>query len=333
MPVEILLEQEKVPSHGACPSSSSLSLDTNTQTHRFFRWTSHVLGKGWAAMRLGTWGILELLYPSYCAACLVPLPIGTEGCLLCIGCRLGNWPLAEIPVCSRCCAPLDEEILGATSQEGACRKVILRASDVVSAEMSDYRSRWSSQEEVEISLDGACPSCRGEGIGLARAWACFAYAGSVRALLQQWKYQGDAFAGEALCALFREEACGLASQIGMYDWLIPVPLSRKRLHQRGFHQAWELTKSLAPFAKGQMLPEILQRHETTSQVGLSGAERRSALLGQVFLAPWVKERLRGARILLIDDVITTGATLGTCADILRQAGAVRVDALSLCRAI
>jgi len=109
--------------------------------------------------------------------------------------------------------------------------------------------------------------------------------------------------------------------------VVPVPLHRKRLAERGYNQALEIARSLS--ANGYRLdPGCCQRHKPTSaQSDLPASARK----GNVHNAFSVSRRLEGRRVLLIDDVMTTGATLNELARTLKKAGAERVEARVIAR--
>lgn len=114
------------------------------------------------------------------------------------------------------------------------------------------------------------------------------------------------------------------------DRVIPMPLSPHRLQTRGYNQALELARHLAEAPRLDL--HSLQRLETGShQVGASRAQRLAQAGESFWLAPSAVSRLRGQRVVLIDDVMTTGATLWAAAHLLRQAGACHVAALVLAR--
>lgn len=115
------------------------------------------------------------------------------------------------------------------------------------------------------------------------------------------------------------------------DLILPVPLHRWRLLARGFNQSALLARRVARLTGRTWSPFLLERHRATaSQQGLGAEARRENITAASFRLRR-PERIEGARIVLVDDVLTTGATLGACATVLRRGGAARVDALVLAR--
>ncbi len=114
------------------------------------------------------------------------------------------------------------------------------------------------------------------------------------------------------------------------DVLVPVPLHRWRLLRRKFNQSGLLAAELSRLVHVPVDPFLLQRvRATPQQVGLSEAERRRNVSGAFRVPPAVVARVENRRIVLVDDVITTGTTVSACARALRRAGAARVDVLAL----
>lgn len=112
-----------------------------------------------------------------------------------------------------------------------------------------------------------------------------------------------------------------------FDFVVPVPLHRLRLAERGFNQSALLARPVARVLSVPFLPVALERTRATPrQTDLDADARRASVLG-AFRAR--DERVRGARLLLVDDVRTTGATLDACALALGDAGALSVDVLAL----
>jgi ComF family protein len=121
----------------------------------------------------------------------------------------------------------------------------------------------------------------------------------------------------------------LAQQPLHADLVVPVPLAPARLRRRGFNQAALLADQVAAAVHGTIVPEVLRRQERAAQSTLAAAERLLNLKG-AFACP-LPTRVQGRRVLLVDDVVTTGATVSACADTLAEAGARRVSALAFAR--
>lgn len=114
--------------------------------------------------------------------------------------------------------------------------------------------------------------------------------------------------------------------IAQIDYLIPVPMHPKDLQKRGFNQAEHLGKWCARYLEIPLRTDLLKKvRRTKAQHDLSARERQKNLHGAYLAHPTL---LRGKRILLIDDVITTGATMAECADTLRHMGALSVCGLA-----
>jgi ComF family protein len=114
------------------------------------------------------------------------------------------------------------------------------------------------------------------------------------------------------------------------DVIVPVPLSRLRLLLRHFNQAAMLGKELSRQVGIPTNPLLLRRARATrSQVGLTRDQRRRNVAGAFNVPKHLRPRLKGRNVLLIDDVVTTGATIDACARTLKRAGATRVDVLAL----
>jgi ComF family protein len=112
--------------------------------------------------------------------------------------------------------------------------------------------------------------------------------------------------------------------------LVPVPLHPRRRRERGFNQAELLALALARGTGLEVSPGLLvRRRDTSSQAGLSAASRRRNVTGA--FAARHRPRLVGRTLVLVDDVITTGATAAACARVLKQAGAAEVRLVTVAR--
>lgn len=180
-----------------------------------------------------------------------------------------------------------------------------------------------------ISLNGSmalCGDCQRSrpSFSALRSWSAFD--GRIRIALHHLKYRRDIGLGEALTPQFTQFARGLG---WFAELLVPVPLGQKRLKERGYNQAELIAWPFAMATAVDYAPDALQRvRDTRSQVGLSRRERRdnvrAAFRGNA-------ARVHGRRILLVDDVATTGSTLSSCAEALFAAGARDVTALTVAR--
>jgi ComF family protein len=160
-----------------------------------------------------------------------------------------------------------------------------------------------------------------------RARAVAHFSGSMRTLVHRFKYadrqDARALFGQWLFDASRE----LRAEA---DIIVPVPLNRLRLLSRRFNQAAILAKTLSKLSKLPMDPSVLRRmRSTASQVGLSQAQRRRNVAGAFGVPRNRRASVSGKRVLLVDDVITTGATAAACARALKRAGAIRVDVVAL----
>jgi ComF family protein len=114
------------------------------------------------------------------------------------------------------------------------------------------------------------------------------------------------------------------------DLIVPVPLTRSRLLRRRFNQAAILATEVSRCSGIPSEPLLLLRTKSTPpQVGLTREQRRQNVSGAFALAEHRRARVAGAKIVLVDDVVTTGATANACARTLKRGGAARVDVLTL----
>ena len=127
-------------------------------------------------------------------------------------------------------------------------------------------------------------------------------------------------------------ARGAADLLPDVDAVAPVPLHPWRLLRRRYNQAAEIARPLARRIGAAYLPDALTRRRATpTQAGKAGEARRRNVEGAFAVAPSWRKRLAGRRVLLVDDVLTTGATAEACAMALKDAGAIRVDVAVIAR--
>jgi ComF family protein len=129
-------------------------------------------------------------------------------------------------------------------------------------------------------------------------------------------------------------APGAQDLIAGSDWLVPVPLKPQRLSSRGYNQAWELVKALRArltHAPAGLADALVRLGDAPAQHSLPREQRLRNLRSAFAAAPQRTEALRGKRVLLVDDVSTTGTTLHSAALALRQAGVAQVRGLVIAR--
>jgi ComF family protein len=179
-----------------------------------------------------------------------------------------------------------------------------------------------------------CARCTADPWPSLRATAAFAYGGAITDAILRFKHGGR---GDLARPLGRALLPLLQPELGAVDVIVPVPLHPRRLRARGFNQALELVRAARaaaphPRAWPPVRLDALRRIRDTPALGhLSPAERRAMIAG-AFAVP-VPQRIRGRRVLVLDDVMTTGATLTTCARALLEAGATCVSVAALARAL
>ena len=181
-----------------------------------------------------------------------------------------------------------------------------------------------------IAAPESCPACITHPPAFTTARAVSLYLpiatglNPLAAAVQALKYRRRRRVADALGALLAERYPFAPDAL-----LVPVPLHRTRLRERGFNQAVLLARALGRRRGLRVAPQLLVRvRATTAQAGLPAAERRRNLHD----AFAVRTRLTGQRVVLIDDVLTTGATADAGARALLAAGAARVDVYTVGRA-
>jgi len=172
-----------------------------------------------------------------------------------------------------------------------------------------------------------CEACLRQPPPFARVHAVGPYAGTLQEAVQRFKYRGQLPLERPLGILLAETL--LAGSERLPELVIPVPLHKNRLRDRGYNQALQLARQVGRRLRVPVAPDLLRRvRATASQQGLDAVARKSNLRG----AFAVTAPLTGRHLLLVDDVLTTGATARECASVLRKAGAVSVEVAILGRA-
>jgi len=227
-----------------------------------------------------------------------------------------------LPPQCHCCEKFLEE-----RQKGLCPDCLSRIRWIEAPFCSVCGTPFVS-EEINNHPCGACLTKR-KYFTMARALG--RYEGSLQETIHRWKYEGKITLTSILGEWMAE---GLNRYWGShsFDLLIPVPLHRERLQERGFNQALLLVKELNRWTGIPYRKRLLQKKRPTlPQVHLSGKEREKGVRGSFHLLG--RKALEGKSILLVDDVYTTGATVNECSKVLLAGGAARVDVLTLAHTV
>jgi len=235
--------------------------------------------------------LLDALLPPECLVC--EAEVAEQG-TLCAACFRGLTFIAD-PLCARCGVP------------------------------------FAHDGQAERGADGAllCPRCSASPPAFAAARAALRYDDAARRLILPLKHADRT---ELALPLARQMARAGAALLNHAEIIVPVPAHWRRLLTRRYNQAALLAQALAALARLPCIPDALRRVRATPPLGeRSAAERAVAVEGAFRLRARTASRIVGHSILLVDDVMTSGATAEACARVLRDAGAHRVLVLAAAR--
>ncbi len=176
-----------------------------------------------------------------------------------------------------------------------------------------------------LDESGRCALCRLGLNGFDQVYSFGAYEGVLRKLIHVFKFEGIRTLQRPLGALLAQ---ALPRESG-FDAVVPMPLHWRRRWERGFNQSELLAREIARRWSVPVCALVRRKKATAPQAGLTGAERRKNVQGA--FAVKKDAGLQGMRLLLLDDVLTTGATASACARQLKRAGAAHVTFLALAR--
>ncbi len=184
---------------------------------------------------------------------------------------------------------------------------------------------------VEQGIDHPCGPCIVSPPPFVRARSAYCFEGPVRRLIHAFKYGGKVHLAPTLGLLTAVSLTGFAKEAAPH-FIVPVPLHDRRLRERGFNQSQRLALFLSrSWAVPLSVDNLRRARWTDPQVGLAVAERKRNVRGAFSVAkPEIFEK---KRLLLVDDVFTSGSTVTECSRTLKQTGAEQVWVLTVARAL
>ncbi|PVE26178.1 amidophosphoribosyltransferase [Microvirga sp. KLBC 81] len=194
-----------------------------------------------------------------------------------------------------------------------------------------FCERLGTPFQVDLGQPLLSPAAIADPPVFGRARAVAEYDGTASLLVHRLKYDDRLELARALGVMMTRAGAEL---LGEADVIVPVPLHRWRLWRRRFNQAMALAKVVSRESGVPCDPLALARiRRTRRQVGLTKAQRQENLQGAFRVPPEAKARLKGRRVLLVDDVLTTGATANAASRALLRGGAASVDILAFARVV
>lgn len=224
------------------------------------------------------------------------------------------------PVCLHCDAPIAEtDALCAPCWRGL-RAITLPLCPVLGLPF-----------EISLGPEARSAEAIADPPPFDRARSAFIYNDIARAIVSRLKY-GDKPEVARFCARLMASAC--AELLEDDPVLVPVPLHRTRQWQRRYNQSTELCRTLGVLKGLEYLPMLVtRRRRTRQQVGLSAEQRARNVAGAFDVHPDALAQTAGRRVVIVDDVITTGATVKALTRALKRAGCDQIDVISFARVV
>ena len=221
------------------------------------------------------------------------------------------------PACKNRIAPAKEEVLICAG----CWKNIEKNLPPFCVSCGRRLDRLSTAKNI-------CSGCLKSRFDFDRAFSPCAYTGTIKKLIHEFKYSGKDYLGRPLARLMNEFIKEYRLPIEYLDFIVPVPLHKSRLKQREFNQARVLSEEIAREFNKKVLPDVLVRSRPTrTQTELTPAERRRNVENSFTVSNC--SLVKDTSLLLVDDVLTTGATSSEAARALKESGAKIIFVMTL----
>lgn len=223
------------------------------------------------------------------------------------------------------------ECLACGGETGTAGSLCRACWDTVAFIDRDACGRCGIPLELGFADEAVCAGCLSRAPAYERAMSVFRY-DTARDLVLRYKHADRTDYTPAFAAWMARAGAPLLADA---DLIVPVPLHRWRLLKRRYNQAAELAAAVSRLSGVGCLPDALVRTRPTPSQGamVSARARRRNVLAAFAVRAGTKARLKGRRVLLVDDVMTTGATLEACTRALRRDGAASVSCLTLGRVV
>jgi competence protein ComFC len=223
-----------------------------------------------------------------------------------------------------CCLACKNKIAPTKEEKFVCAE----CWDKIEENLPPFCRSCGRHLDVQSLENNTCSSCAQVKFYFDRAFSPCVYTGTIKKLIHEFKYSGKDYLGKPLGSLMNSFIRNYHLPIEHLDFIIPVPLHKSRLREREFNQAEILSKAVAQeFAKDILSDALIRSKPTKTQTELGPEERRLNMENSFRVNR--PERLKETNLLLIDDVLTTGATSNEAARSLKEAGAKIVLLLTL----
>jgi len=223
-----------------------------------------------------------------------------------------------------CCLACKNRIDPAEARDLVC----LRCWEKIEKNLPPFCASCGRRMDKASRAKNICSSCLKFRFHFDRAFSPCAYTGTIKQLIHEFKYCGKDYLGEPLGSLMNKFIKDYRLPIEYLDFIIPVPLHKIRTREREFNQAQLLSDQIAKEFNKKVLPDVLLRSRPTrTQTELTFEERRKNVERSFTVRD--AELIKDTNLLLIDDVLTTGATSSEAARALKDSGARIVFVMTL----